>query len=154
MLSDEERREIESEIAHFPTKRAVCIDALRIVQHHRGWLSDEALEDIGPILDMTTAELDGICTFENLLFRKPVGRHIILVCDSITCWIMGYNKIRDHLRARLGVELGQTTPDGLFTLLPVVCLGACDHAPAMMIDDTLYGDLDEKKINDLLAGFS
>ncbi len=153
MLSDKEKREIESELAHYPTKRAVCIDALKIVQRHRGWVSDEALRDVAGFLDMSPAELDGVATFYNLIFRKPVGRHVIFVCDSVSCWIMGYDTVRDYLSARLRVEMGGTTADGRFTLLPIVCLGACDHAPAMMVDDDLHGDLDANKIDAILEQY-
>jgi NADH-quinone oxidoreductase subunit E len=103
---------------------------------------------------MTPAELDAVATFYNLIFRKPVGKHVILVCDSVSCWIMGYERILQHLRDRLGIVLGETTADGVFTLLPIVCLGACDQAPAMMIDDELYGDLDAAKIDEILANYS
>lgn len=153
MLSDEERREIEAEIAHYPQKRAVCIDAMRMVQRHRGWISDETLADIAAFLDMTADELDGVATFENLIFRKPVGKHVILICDSVTCWLLGYNQMKSHLRAELGIDLGETTSDGRFTLLPSVCLGACDLAPVMMIDDTLYGNLDQQKISAILQQY-
>jgi NADH-quinone oxidoreductase subunit E len=142
VLSPEERAEIEAEGGHYPTRRALCIEALKVVQKRRGWVSDEALGDIGELLGMTAEELDGVATFYNLVFRKPVGRHVALVCDSVSCWIMGYGRLRDHLCRRLGARLGETTPDGRFTLLPVVCLGACDRAPAMMVDDDLHLDLD------------
>ncbi len=142
MLSAEERREIEAELPHYPNKQALCIDAMRIVQKRRGWVSDEGLRDIGEMLGMSPADLDGVATFYNLIFRKPVGRHVVMVCDSVSCWIMGYNRLRDHLSSRLGARLGETTADGRFTLLPIVCLGACDHAPAMMVDEDLHTDLD------------
>jgi NADH-quinone oxidoreductase subunit E len=100
---------------------------------------------------MSPDELDSVATFYNLIYRKPVGRHVILVCDSVSCWIMGYDPIREHLSSRLGIGLGETTQDGRFTLLPIVCLGTCDHAPAMMVDDELYGDLDPAKIDEILA---
>jgi NADH-quinone oxidoreductase subunit E len=99
---------------------------------------------------MTVEELDGVATFYNEIYRKPVGRHVILVCDSVVCWIMGYDGVREHLTRRLGIDLGQTTPDGRFTLLPVQCLGACDHAPAMTVDGELYIDLDPEKIDKIL----
>lgn len=150
MLTAEERREIEAELAHYPTKQAVCIDAMKIVQRHRGWVSDESIHDIGDLLGMSAADLDGVATFYNLIHRKPVGRHVVMVCNSVSCWIMGYESIQKHLTSRLGIELGETTPDGRFTLLPIVCLGACDHAPTLMIDDQLYGDLDPEKIDQLL----
>ncbi len=153
MLSDEERHEIEAEVAIYPQKRAASIEALKVVQQHRGWVSDEALDDVAELLEMTPDELDGVATFYNLIFRKPVGRHVILICDSVSCWIMGYDNLLDHLKSRLGIDLGETTPDGRFTLLPSVCLGACDHAPVMMIDDDLHLDLTPERIDKILAGY-
>jgi len=140
-------------VAIYPQKRAACIEALKVVQQHRGWVSDEALDDVAELLEMTPDELDGVATFYNLIFRKPVGRHVILICDSVSCWIMGYDNLRDHLKSRLGIDLGGTTPDGRFTLLPSVCLGACDHAPVMMIDDDLHLDLTPERIDQILAGY-
>jgi NADH-quinone oxidoreductase subunit E len=141
MLTEQERQEIAGEIRHYPEKRAVCIEALKIVQKHRGWVSDEALKDLATFLAMTPEELQSVATFYNLVFRRPVGRHVILVCDSVSCWIMGCDRIRDELTARLGIRPGETSPDGRFTLLPIVCLGTCDHAPALMIDEDLHRDL-------------
>jgi NADH-quinone oxidoreductase subunit E len=150
MLSDRERQEIEAEIAHYEHKRAACIEALKIVQRHQGWVSDASLRDIAALLEMTPDELDSVATFYNLIFRKPVGKHVILLCDSVSCWIMGYTRLRERLQARLGIELGETTADHRFTLLPIVCLGTCDHAPALMIDDELYRDLDPQKLDAVL----
>ncbi len=153
MLSDEEVQEIKATLGHYEDKHAASIDALKIVQRHRGWVSDEHLKDVAALLEMSAEELDGVATFYNLIFRKPVGKHVILVCDSVSCWVMGYNKIRDHLAARLGIDLGQTSADGKFTLLPIVCLGACDHAPVMMVDGTLYRDLDSNRIDRILESY-
>lgn len=153
MLSEEERREIEAEFPLYAQKRAVGPEALKIVQKHRGWVSDEALEALAAFLEMTPAELDAVATFYNLVYRKPVGRHVVLLCDSVSCWIMGYEGIRGHLNARLGIDFGQTTPDNEFTLLPIVCLGACDRAPAMMIDDELYVHLTPEKVDAILAAY-
>jgi len=141
MLTEQERQEIAGEARHYPERRAVCIEALKIVQKHRGWVSDEALKDLATFLAMTPEELQSVATFYNLVFRRPVGRHVILVCDSVSCWIMGCDRIRDELTARLGIRPGETSPDGRFTLLPIVCLGTCDHAPALMIDEDLHRDL-------------
>lgn len=150
MLSPEERQEIVAEFENYPDKRALTIDAMKIVQKHRGWVSDEALKDISELLEVSVDELDSVATFYNLIYRKPVGRHVILVCDSISCWVMGYDRLRDHLMTRLGIKMGETTADGRFTLLPIVCLGTCDHAPAMMVDDDLHRDLDTDKIDSIL----
>jgi NADH-quinone oxidoreductase subunit E len=150
MLTEEERREIEAELQHYAQKRAVCIDALRIIQRHRGWVSDDGIRDLAEFLEMTPDELDSVATFYNLIFRKPVGKHVILICDSVSCWIMGYERIRMQLTARLRIELGETSSGGKFTMLPIPCLGACDHAPALMIDDELYQDLDIHKVGQIL----
>ena len=153
MLTPEERREIEAEFPHYPTRQAVSIDAMKIVQRRRGWLSDEAIQDIAELLAMPAAELDSVATFYNLLFRKPVGRHVIMICDSVSCWIMGYEKQRAHLAECLGLQFGETTADGRFTLLPVVCLGCCDRAPAMMVGNDLHTNLTPAKIDTILEQY-
>ncbi len=153
MLTPEERQEINAEFARYPTRQAVCIEALKVVQRHRGWVSDEGLKDIGDALDMTPEELDAVATFYNLVFRRPVGRHVALICDSVSCWIMGYEKLRQGLTSRLNVSLGETTTDNRFTLLPIVCLGVCDHAPALMIDDDLYRDVEPPQLDGLLEKY-
>jgi NADH-quinone oxidoreductase subunit E len=150
MLSEEEIREVEKEVEQYPQKRAGCIEALKVVQRHRGWISDEHLADVAGLLDMTVHELDSVATFYNLVFRKPVGKHVILICDSVSCWILRYEELLKHLRNRLGIGFGETTPDGEFTLLPIPCLGHCDHAPALMIDNELYGDVTPERLDEIL----
>ena len=153
MLTDDERREIEAEMTRYPTRQAVCVDAMKIVQRHRGWISDDSLRDIAALLHMTVDELDGVATFYNLIFRRPVGRHVILVCNSVTCWMLGADRVRDQMSAASGAGVGATSPDGRFTLLPIVCLGACDHAPVVMIDRDLHADVDPARAGELLAGY-
>ncbi len=153
MLTEAEKQEIQAEIAHYPYKRSACVSALKIVQKQRGWISDEALKEVAAYLEMTPDELDGVATFFNLIFRQPVGKHVVLLCDSVSCWIMGYPKIRQRLMERLGIDYGQTTADGKFTLLPIVCLGDCNHAPAMMVDENLHHDLDAQQIDQILKGY-
>jgi NADH-quinone oxidoreductase subunit E len=153
MLSPEERQEIEAELPRYPQKQAVCIDAMKIVQRHRGWVSDESIRDIAELLDISPDELDGVATFYNLIYRKPVGRHVILLCNSVSCWVMGYERLRERLYQRLGIQLGETTPDGRFTLLPIVCLGTCDHAPALMVDNDLHRDLSPDSVDRILENY-
>lgn len=153
MLTDDERREIEAELPRYPTRQAACVDALKIVQRHRGWVTDECLKDVACLLGMTADELDGVATFYNLIFRRPVGRHVILVCDSVTCWMLGADRVREAVSRASGAALGATSADGRFTLLPIVCLGACDHAPALMVDDDLHGDVDPAAVGDILARY-
>lgn len=153
MLSVEEIRQIDYEISLVPVRKAACIEALKIVQHHRGWISDESLQDIAAHMEMSTTELDGVATFYNLIFRKPVGRNIILLCDSISCYVMGYEQIYEHLQALLHIKFGETTPDARFTLLPNACLGCCDHAPTLMINEDTYRDLTNNKLNDIIKEY-
>jgi NADH-quinone oxidoreductase subunit E len=150
MLTDQEKKEIEAERAKYEHGRAACIDALRIVQRLRGWVSDEALADVARALDMTPAELDSVATFYNLIYRRPVGKHVIHVCNTISCWIMEQEVVFNHLRTRLNIDWGETTADGGFTLLPIPCLGACDQAPAMIIGSELYGNLTPQKLDEIL----
>ena len=145
-LSPEETAEIEAECAHLPNRESAAIDAMMIVQRHRGWVSDASLAAIAQLLGMSVAALDSIATFYNLIFRQPVGRHVVMVCDSVSCYVMGADKLRQHVENHLGIKLGETTADDRFTLLPIVCLGACDRAPTMMVDEDLIGDVTAERL--------
>jgi NADH-quinone oxidoreductase subunit E len=153
MLNEDERREIAAQLGHYEEDRAACVEALKIVQRRRGWVPDEELLEVAGMLGMSVAELEGVSTFYNLVFRRAVGRHVILLCDSVSCWIMGYERLCARLERRLGVRLGETTADRRFTLLPCVCLGACDHAPVLMIDETLHEDVDPDQLDPILARY-
>lgn len=154
VLSDEEIREIEEECAHLPDRKSAAIDALMIVQRHRGWVSDDSLFAIARLLGMSAENLDSIATFYNLIYRKPVGRHVVMVCDSVSCYVMGADALSRAVQAHLGIPLGGTTEDNRFTLLPIVCLGACDRAPTMMIDDELIGDVDAGNLEAIFSKFA
>ncbi len=153
-LSSEEISEIEAEISHLPDRESAAIDALMIIQRHRGWVSDESLRAAAELLQMSSAELDSIATFYNLIFRQPVGRHVVMVCDSVSCYVMDGDELARKVQSQLGIEFGQTTPDGRFTLLPIVCLGACDRAPAIMIDNDLLGPVDQNDLETLFAEYT
>ncbi len=153
MLSELEKKRIEAEAAHHEQKRGAVSEALMIVQEGHGWVSDEHVRDIAEVLGMTVEEVDGIATFYDLVFRKPVGKHVVMVCDSVSCWIMGEETLAAHLRQSLGVEMGGTSADGMFTLLPVGCLGACDRAPALMIDGQIFEDMTPEGADELIARY-
>lgn len=150
-LTESEITAIRAAARHFPVPSAAAIGALQIVQQHRRWVSDEALHAVAELLAMSPAELDGIATFYNLIYRKPVGEKVIHYCDSVSCWMLGADAIREHLSQRLRIGLGETTADGRFTLLPICCLGACDHAPALMVGGEVYGDVDAARVDGILA---
>lgn len=152
-LSEAERSAIEHEMHHYEDPRAASIEALKIVQKARGWVPDGAAEAIGSILGIPASDVEGVATFYSQIFRQPVGRHIIRVCDSMTCYIGGHESVVASIVQKLGIGLGQTSTDGRFTLLPVCCLGNCDKAPAMMIDDDTFGDITPDDIPQLLESY-
>ena len=153
VLTDAEVREIEAECAHLPDRKSAAIDAMMIVQRHRGWVSDESLAAIARLLGMSTAALDSIATFYNLIYRQPVGRYVVMVCDSVSCYVMGADGLRKQVEEHLGIKLGETTDDGRFTLLPIVCLGACDKAPTMMIGEDLIENVAAEKLGRIFGGY-
>lgn len=153
-LSETERSAIEHEMHHYEDSRAASIEALKIVQKQRGWVPDGAIPAIADLLGIPDSDVEGVATFYSQIFRQPVGRHIIRVCDSMVCYIGGHESVVGEIQKQLGIGLGQTTTDGRFTLLPVCCLGNCDKAPAMMIDDDTFGDLRPDGVAKLLEAYA
>ncbi|MCG4453364.1 NADH-quinone oxidoreductase subunit NuoE [Pseudomonas sp. MMS21-TM103] len=152
-LSASERLAIEHELGHYEDPRAASIEALKIVQQHRGWVPDGAIPAIGEMLGIPASDVEGVATFYSQIFRQPVGRHIIRLCDSMVCYLQGHESIQAALQQRLGIGLGETSSDNRFTLLPVCCLGNCDKAPTLMIDDDTYSHLDADHVAELLERY-
>jgi len=153
ILTEELIEEIEEIARHFPMKSAACIEGLKVVQKYHRWVSDQALKELAEVLEMSPDAIDSVATYYNLIFRRPVGRHVILVCNSVSCYIMGYEEIIASLKNILGIEYGETTPDDRFTLLSVPCLGDCDHAPVLMIGDDLHRNLTAEKVGEILEKY-
>jgi NADH-quinone oxidoreductase subunit E len=150
MLSTEEVREIQEIYKHFPTKSAACIEGLKVIQKNHRWVSDEAVKELAAILEMSPDAIDSVATYYSLIFRRPVGKHVVMVCNSVSCWIMGYEEIASELKSKLAIDYGETTPDNQFTLLTIPCLGTCDRAPAMIIGEDLHQNLTTDKLDNLL----
>jgi NADH-quinone oxidoreductase subunit E len=149
-LSAVEMAEIRAEMAHYEDQSAVAVEALKIVQQRRRWVSDATLAALAEFLEMSPAQLDAVATFYNSIYRRPVGRQVIHYCNSVSCWMLGAEAVREQLCRRLGVRPGEMTADGEFTLLPAVCLGVCDHAPVLMADGELFLDVTENSIEGIL----
>jgi NADH-quinone oxidoreductase subunit E len=152
-LHVDDRQSIEEEIRHYEDPRAASIGALKIVQKRHGWVPDAAVPAIGHLLGISAADVEGVATFYNLIFRRPVGRYVIKVCDSVACFLTGYEEVRNEVCKQLGVGLGETTADGRFTLLPICCLGACDRGPVLMIDDDTHFGVSPEDIARLLERY-
>ena len=150
-LTPEEIHDIEHEKTHYPYAQAVGLEALKIVQKYQGWVSDESLLAVADYLKLPPDELEGVATFFNMIFRRPVGKNVILLCDSVACWMLGCDNLKSHISSKLGIDYGQTTADNQFTLSPVPCLGDCDKAPTMMVGDVTYRNLTPAKIDTILA---
>lgn len=153
-LTAVEREAIVHEMSHYEDSRAASIGALKIVQAERGWVPDGAIAAIAELIRIPASDVEGVATFYNRIYRRPVGRHVILLCDSIGCFLTGYEALRDAFFAELGIGYGQTTADNRFTLLPVCCLGACDKGPVIMIDDDTHGPVDAAALKNLLERYT
>ncbi|MFM7273966.1 MAG: NADH-quinone oxidoreductase subunit NuoE [Gammaproteobacteria bacterium] len=154
VLSAHEVEEIRHEITHYEDPRAAGIEALKIVQRSRGWVPDAAVAAIARELGIGAAEVEGVATFYNMIFRRPVGRHVIKVCDSISCFLTGYEELRAEISRQTGLGWGETTSDQRFTLLPVCCLGNCDKGPSIMIDEDTYGPVAPGEVAGLLERYA
>ena len=120
-------------------KREKIVDVLWGLQQKRGWINDDDVRAAALECDLTPQEVDEVATFYNLLLRSPAGRTKIFVCDSISCELRGAADLTARLCEALGIKLGETTPDGEITLLPIVCLGHCERAPCLLAGETVHG---------------
>lgn len=150
-LSSEEYSAIKVECGNYANIRAVSIEALKIVQKNRGWVSDNAIILIAKILRIPASDVEGVATFYNQIFRKPVGKYIIRYCDSVVCYITGCEKLKITLENFLNIKIGETTPDRKFTLLPTCCVGMCDIAPIIMVNEDIYSNVVASHVMNLLS---
>jgi len=150
MLPEDLTKSINAQIAAADHPRELVVDVMLALQEHYGYLSDEAVEAVAALLGMSPLEVEELATFYTFIYREPVGKYVIHVCDSVICWMDGYESIKDYLCKKLNIELGATTADGLFTLLPVCCIGYCDLSPAMLINRKVYGHLTPQMIDAVL----
>lgn len=151
MLTSVTREKIEKLIACYPKKEAALLRVLHIVQQDQGYLSSEAIDSVAELMGIPAIKVYEVVTFYTLYNKKPVGKYMIQVCTNLSCSLMGANNLVRYLQDRLGIQVGETTPDNKFTLVTVQCLGSCGTAPMMQINDQYYENLDEAKIEQVLA---
>ncbi len=150
MIPDQLKRALEQRVAAAITPREAAVEVMKELQRHYGWLTDEALTEAVQLLGLTPVQVEELATFYEMIYRRPVGKRVIHVCDSISCWAMGGESLLQQLAAQLGIAAGETTSDGMFTLLPCCCLGNCGESPTMMVGDNLYGLLTLEKALEVL----
>ncbi|OGW17712.1 MAG: hypothetical protein A3G93_02045 [Nitrospinae bacterium RIFCSPLOWO2_12_FULL_45_22] len=151
MLTSGAREKVEKLIACHPKKEAALLRVLHIVQQDQGYLSPETIASVADLMGMPAIKLYEVATFYTLYNKKPVGKYLIQVCANLSCSLMGADNLIRYLKDRLGVQVGETTPDNKFTLVTVQCLGSCGTAPMMQINDQYYEKLDEARIEQILA---
>jgi NADH-quinone oxidoreductase subunit E len=134
----------------YPTKRAVLLPALHMIQHAYNWIPTQAMEEVAEFLGITPAEVLDTATFYEEYWLKPKGKYLIQVCRSLSCEICGSNELTNHCRNKLGIDVGETTPDGRFTLVELECLGSCGTAPAALVNEVLHETISVEQLDKVL----
>src|SRR5688572_745949 len=142
----------ETYFPRYPTKRAVLLPALHAVQHEYGWISAKAMEEIAEFLQVAPAEVLDTASFYEEYWLRPKGKYLIQVCRSLSCEVCGHKELTVRLKEKLGIELGETTADGRFTLIELECLGACEQAPVALVNEVLHGELTPAKLQEVIEG--
>ncbi len=150
VYTDEAEKKIEKIMAKYPVKLSAVLPLLHLAQEQEGYVTPEAMEEIGRRLDVSPAYVEGVCTFYTMYFTKPVGRHVIRVCHNISCKLNGSDDLIQYIADKLGIQVGETTADKRFTLLKEECLAACSEAPMVMINKTYHVNLTREKIDQVL----
>jgi NADH-quinone oxidoreductase E subunit len=150
-LTEELKRALEAKYFHrFPTKRAALLPVLHAVQHEYNWIPMQAMEEIATFLELAPAEVLDTATFYEEYWLKPKGEYLIQVCRSLSCEICGSNELTRFCNEKLGIELGETTQDGRFTLVELECLGTCGTAPVALVNEVLHEELTVQKLQQII----
>lgn len=138
-------------MVHYPNKQAALLPILHIVQEEKGYVPEDSEADIAEIVEVPVVKVREVLSFYTLYNRLPVGKYHIQMCRTISCTLCGHRDLLKHVKEKLGIDIGQTTPDGKYTLNVVECLAACETAPMMQINEKYYGDLSTQRIDAILA---
>ncbi|MBI4529912.1 MAG: NADH-quinone oxidoreductase subunit NuoE [Candidatus Latescibacteria bacterium] len=149
-FSQEVKQEADAIIARYPLNEGAMLPILHLVQRECGYISTEAMRYVAQLLEVSPAKVMGVVSFYPMFHTEPVGRHLIYVCSTLSCALVGAERVVDHLKERLGIGVGETTKDGKFTLLKAECLASCGTSPVMIMDDELYENLTPEKIDRIL----
>lgn len=150
MLVEKHKEKIAGIIARYAEKRGALLPLLWLAQEEQGHVSEEAMKEIAGLLDLTPPQVFETVTFYTMYNRRPIGKYHIQVCRSLMCALVGTDNLLGWIHAKLGIKIGQTTPDGLFTLSQVECLGSCGTGPMMQLNDDYYERLTQDKVNRIL----
>ena len=146
----ERRKELDELMTRYPTKMACLLPALWMVQETRGWVSESGMAEVADVLELTPAYVKGVVTFYTMYHTKPVGRHVVDVCTTVSCWLRGSDELVKHIEGKLGIKVGDTTADGRVTLRTVECLGSCGTAPMCQIGNDYHENLTHRRMDEVL----
>ena len=149
-LSANSIKEIKEIAKRYPTTESALLPALYVAQREKGWLAKETMDDIADALELPRVRVYGVATFYTMYYKKPMGKYVIQVCTNVSCMITGGEEIFEHLKKKFGINSGETTGDGLFSLLEVECLGNCGNGPVMQINEDFYENLTIVKVNEII----
>lgn len=153
-FSAKAKKKLEEIIARYPQREAALIPVLHVAQREFGFISADTEKQIADLLEVKPIKVREVVTFYTMLNQEPLGKYHIQICSNLTCSLLGSESLIEHLKNKLKIEVGETTPDKKFTLTTVECLGACEEAPCMMVNFDYHGQLDEKKIDEILDGLN
>ena len=151
-FSDQLEQRFATMVTHYPTKRSVLVPMLLYIQDEIGSLTDEAIHEIAQRTDLTTLEVRNVISYYSMLRTHPVGKYNVQVCTNVSCLLRGADDLFEHCKKKLGVGNKETTPDGLFCLEEVECIGACSWAPALMLNYDFHENLTAKRLTSCLTG--
>ena len=150
LLSEATKDRIAELRSRYPKARSAILPALHVVQEQLGWMPEEAQAEVAEIFGMTPAEVQSLVTFYYMYHRKPVGKYVLKVCRSISCWLRNSDGLEHNLCKALGVEPGEMTEDGMFTVVHGECLAACANAPVIQVNDRFMEDCDPEKADEII----
>lgn len=151
-FTPENKKEFEKLLTHYPNKRAAMLPTLWLAQKQFGWISQKVMEYVATLLDVPPMKVYEVVTFYTMFNQKPVGKYHIQLCRTLSCELCGKGEILNHLKKKLGIKVGETSPDGKYTLTEVECLGSCGTAPMMQLNEDYYENLNPAKVDEILDG--
>jgi NADH-quinone oxidoreductase E subunit len=153
-LSPQSMKRVKEVMTHYPNKQAALLPIMHIVQEEKGYVPEELEADIAETVEVPVVKVREVISFYTLFNRQPVGKYHVQMCRTISCTLCGHRDLLNYTKEKLGIDVGQTTPDGKYTLSVVECLAACEMAPAMQINDKYYGNLSTQRIDEILSSLN
>jgi NADH-quinone oxidoreductase subunit E len=152
MFSEANEKKLDNIITRYPVKRSAILPALYIAQEEHGYVTDDDVRYIADRLDMRVNEVEEVVTFYTMYSRKPIGKYKLQVCRTVSCWLRGAEQITERIQHKIGCGIGETTPDGMFTLVEVECLGYCDLAPCLQVNFDYHDKVTPDRVDEIISG--